>query len=103
MREVINYINKNYGKRKEIEAARAAAVERRKAESVQQDGTAPAVGGGSEDTGGSGRNEGSNVRGQNNIQTTETLTGEKKDLQERILGWLTDENIEWAEGRDLND
>ena len=57
MREVINYINKNYGKRKEIEAARAAAVERRKAESVQQDGTPPAVDGGSENTGGSGRNE----------------------------------------------
>ena len=53
--------------------------------------------------GGSGRNERSNVKGQNNIQTTKTLTGEKKDLQERILGWLTDENIEWAEGRDLND
>ncbi|MEE0903507.1 MAG: methyltransferase domain-containing protein, partial [Prevotellamassilia sp.] len=38
LREVINYINDNYGKRKEIEAARAEAVERRKAESVQQDG-----------------------------------------------------------------
>ena len=43
LREVINYINDNYGKRKEIEAARAEAVERRKAESVQQNGTPPAV------------------------------------------------------------
>lgn len=103
LRDVINFINENYGKRKEIEAARAAAVERRKAEGVQQNGTPPAVGGESEDTGGSGGNEGSNVKGQNNIQTTETLTGEKKKLQERILGWLTDENIEWAEGKDLNE
>lgn len=43
LRNVIKYINENYGKRKEIEAARAEAVERRKAESVQQDGTPPAV------------------------------------------------------------
>lgn len=43
LRDVITFINENYGKRKEIEAARAAAVERRKAESVQQDGTPPAV------------------------------------------------------------
>lgn len=38
LRDVITFINENYGKRKEIEAARAEAVERRKAESVQQDG-----------------------------------------------------------------
>ena len=44
MRDVITFINENYGKRKEIEAARAAAVERRKAESVQEDGNAEAVG-----------------------------------------------------------
>lgn len=50
LRDVINFINENYGKRKEIEAARAAAVERRKAEGVQQNGTPPAVGGGSEAT-----------------------------------------------------
>lgn len=43
LRDVITFINDNYGKRKEIEAARAEAVERRKAESVQQDGTPPAV------------------------------------------------------------
>ena len=43
LRDVINFINENYGKRKEIEAARAAAVERRKAESVSEDGTPPAV------------------------------------------------------------
>lgn len=50
LRDVINFINENYGKRKEIEAARSAAVERRKAEGVQQDGDAEAVGGGSEAT-----------------------------------------------------
>ena len=43
LRDVITFINENYGKRKEIEAARAEAVERRKAESFQQDGTPPAV------------------------------------------------------------
>lgn len=43
LRDVITFINENYGKRKEIEAARAEAVERRKAESVQQDGTPPTV------------------------------------------------------------
>ena len=43
LRDVITFINENYGKRKEIEAARAEAVERRKAESVQQDGTPQAV------------------------------------------------------------
>ena len=55
LRDVINFIRKNYGKGKEIEAARAAAVERRKADSVQQNGTPQAGGGGSENTGGSGR------------------------------------------------
>jgi hypothetical protein len=61
---VINYIKENYGKRKEIEAARAAAVERRKAESVQQDGTPPAVSGGSEDAG----------RSERGTEETPTLT-----------------------------
>ena len=55
LRDVINFINNNYGKRKEIDAARAAAVERRKAESVQQNGTDEAGIGGSENTGGSGK------------------------------------------------
>ena len=45
----------NSENREEIEAARAAAVERRKAESVQQDGDAEAGSGGSKNTGGSGR------------------------------------------------
>lgn len=45
LRGVINYINENYGKRKELEAARTAAVERRKSGSVQEDGAAPSVGG----------------------------------------------------------
>ena len=38
LKDVINFINSNYGRNKEIEAARAAAVERRKAEGVQQVG-----------------------------------------------------------------
>ena len=89
LRDVINFINENYGKRKEIEAARAAAVERRKAEGVvaedkpggtrsitsklgstlvgtgiQQNGTPPAVGGGSEDAG----------RSERGTEETPTLT-----------------------------
>ena len=47
----------NSENREEIEAARAAAVERRKAESVQQDGDAEEGRGGSENTGGSGRGQ----------------------------------------------
>ena len=38
LRNVINYIKENYGKSKEIEAAKAEAMERRKAESIQEDG-----------------------------------------------------------------
>ena len=64
MRDVITFINENYGKRKEIEAARAAAVERRKAESVQEDGDAEAVAGGSEDAG----------RSERGTEETPTLT-----------------------------
>lgn len=41
LRNVIKYINEN-GRSKELQAASAAAVERRKAESVQQNGTPPA-------------------------------------------------------------
>ena len=43
LRGIIKYINNKYVKRKEIEAARSEAVERRKAESIQQDGTPPQV------------------------------------------------------------
>ena len=64
MRDVITFINENYGKRKEIEAARAAAVERRKSESVQKDGDAEAVAGGSEDAG----------RSERGTEETPTLT-----------------------------
>ena len=64
LRDVINFIRKNYGKGKEIEAARAAAVERRKAESVQQNGTPPAGSGGSENTG----------RSERGTEETPTLT-----------------------------
>ena len=64
LRDVITFINENYGKRKEIEAARAAAVERRKAESVRQDGDTAAGSGGSENTGG----------GERGTEETPTLT-----------------------------
>ena len=64
LRDVINFIRKNYGKGKEIEAARAAAVERRKAASVQQNGTPPAGSGGSENTG----------RSERGTEETPTLT-----------------------------
>ena len=58
LRGVVNYINENYGKRKELDAARAAAVERRKAESVQQNGS-PEEGRGDGET---GNTEASEVR-----------------------------------------
>ena len=72
LRDVINFINDNYGKRKEIDAARAAAVERRKAESVRQDGSAAAGSGGSENTGGSGRSKTSAERQGDLAQATVT-------------------------------
>ena len=50
--------------RNAVQAAREAAVERRKAESVQQDGTAEAVAGGSEDAG----------RSERGTEETPTLT-----------------------------
>lgn len=113
LRNVITYINDNYGKRKELEASRAAAVERRKAESVQQDGPDAAVSGESEDgaengsnglrNDGRGRVEGSSNQGQDNIPQAAELIGEKKELQDRVIGWLTNDNIEWAEGKDLNE
>ena len=78
LRDVITFINENYGKRKEIEAARAAAVERRKAESVQQDGTPPAVSGGSEDTG-------RNPHAQHGVSETD-LVGKEFTLSDQAAG-----------------
>ena len=40
LKDVLNYIYDNYGKRKELEKARQDAVERRKAEGIQQNGNA---------------------------------------------------------------
>lgn len=53
IKEVLNTLN--YGTQLEQQAALAAAVEQRKAESVQQNGTPPAVNSGSKDTGRSER------------------------------------------------
>ena len=98
LREVINYINDNYGKRKEIEAARAAAVERRKAESVQQDGTDEAGIGGSENTGGSGRNE-TSVERQGDLAQAEPLTyhlSDEVDENGRQFVLTSDGNVEFG-------
>ncbi len=81
MRDVITFINENYGKRKEIEAARAAAVERRKAESVQEDGTPPAVAGGSENAGRSGRNE-TSVERQGDLAQAEVTASLSQEVNE---------------------
>ena len=98
LRDVITFINENYGKRKEIEAARAAAVERRKAESVQQDGTPPAVDGGSENTGGSGRNE-TSVERQGDLAQAEPLTyhlSDEVDENGRQFVLTSDGNVEFG-------
>ena len=81
LRDVITFINENYGKRKEIEAARAEAVERRKAESVQQDGTPPAVNNGSEDTGRSERSEAS-VERESDLAQTEITAPLSEEVDE---------------------
>ena len=107
LRDVINFINENYGKRKEIEAARAAAVERRKAEGVvaedkpggtrsitsklgstlvgtgiQQNGTPPAVGGGSEDA---GRSERGTEETPTERELADNLRNRERQRQEKIL------------------
>ena len=69
LRDVINFINENYGKRKEIEAARASAVERRKAESVQQNGID------------GGRSSGSEVAGEDR-RGTQSQEEPTVDIQE---------------------
>ena len=102
LREVINYINDNYGKRKEIEAARAEAVERRKAESVQQDGDVAAGSSGSEDTRGSAYDRhGNSQLGSERQGALETsVTDEERTaMQARIVDWLSDENLTAALGK----
>ena len=102
LREVINYINDNYGKRKEIEAARAEAVERRKAESVQQDGDVAAGSPGSEDTRGSAYDRhGNSQLGSERQGALETsVTDEERTaMQARIVDWLSDENLTAALGK----
>ena len=44
LKDVINFINNNYGRNKKIEEAKAAALERRKAEGIQQDDAGEAGG-----------------------------------------------------------
>ncbi|MCR5362450.1 MAG: hypothetical protein K6E73_10660 [Bacteroidales bacterium] len=78
LRNVIKYINNNYGNRKEIESARAEAVERRKASGVQQDGTAPAVDSGGE---GAGRGERAEKNVSSGLKDPRSMSPE--DRQER--------------------
>ena len=93
LRDVINFINNNYGKRKEIDAARAAAVERRKAESVQQNGGAAAGSGGSENTGGSGRNE-TAVSAGLRITDPRTMSDEERQRRGEMLRNATAIDVE---------
>ncbi|MGM9846866.1 MAG: hypothetical protein ACI31F_02835 [Muribaculaceae bacterium] len=60
LKDVLNYIYDNYGKRKELEKARHAAVERRKAESIQQNGNAERGDAGSEEATNGNDGRGSN-------------------------------------------
>ena len=78
LRDVIKFINENYGRKEAIKKARAEAVERRKAESVQQDGTPPAVNSGSEDTG-------RNPHAQHGVSETE-LVGKEFTLSDQAAG-----------------
>lgn len=50
-----------------------------------------------------GRVEGSSDERQGDLADTGELTEEKKVLQDKVIGWLSDENIEWAEGKDLKE
>ena len=93
LRDVINFIRKNYGKGKEIEAARAAAVERRKAESIQQNGTDEAGIGGSENTGGSGRNE-TAVSAGLRITDPRTMSDEERQRRGEMLRNATAIDVE---------
>ena len=93
LRDVINFIRKNYGKGKEIEAARAAAVERRKAASVQQNGTDEAGIGGSENTGGSGRNE-TAVSAGLRITDPRTMSDEERQRRGEMLRNATAIDVE---------
>ena len=98
LRGVITFINENYGRRKEIEAAQAAAVERRKADSVQENGTPPASSGGSENTGGSGRNE-TSVERQGDLAQAEPLTyhlSDEVDENGRQFVLTSDGNVEFG-------
>ena len=97
MRDVIKYINENYGKRKELEAARAAAVERRKAESrepsgtdesVQQDGTPPASSGGSADAIRGGRTA-ENVSDTRELIDPRTMSDDERQRRGEMLRTAT--------------
>ena len=106
----------NEAKKDEINAAQERAAKRRKesAASVQQNGDAERgdTGGGKERETRTNREDnlaetGERVKGdsrekQYNLQKEE-LTDEKKTLQNRLIEWLANENIEWAEGKDRNE
>ena len=102
LRGVIKFINENYGRRKEIEAAQAAAVERRKADSVQENGTPPASSGGSEKTGGSAYDRHGYSQlgsGRQGALETSVTDEERTSMQARIVDWLSDENLTAALGK----
>ena len=102
LRGVIKFINENYGRRKEIEAAQAAAVERRKADSVQENGTPPASSGGSEKTGGSAYDRHGYSQlgsGRQGALETSVTDEERTSMQARIVEWLSDENLTAALGK----
>ena len=50
-----------------------------------------------------GRTAGRSNERQGDLAETGELTEEKKVLQDKVIGWLSDENIEWAEGKDLKE
>ena len=111
LNNVTNYINENYGRRKEIESARAAAVERRKAESVQQDGADATSGGESEAetkngsdglrNNGRGRAEGRPDPRQGDLAEAGDVvsSSERAEMGNRITDWLSEENLERAAGK----
>ena len=97
LRDVITFINENYGKRKEIEAARAAAVERRKAEGVQQDGTPPAVSTDGEATAGPSA-ESAPVEAEP-VEATEPVEAEPNAVQTALAAAEQETNIEPTEAQ----
>lgn len=83
LKDVLNYIYDNYGKRKELEKARQDAVERRKAEGIQQNGNAERGDAGSKDAtnGNDGRGSNGSLAGRKSgdlakTEVTAPISGE---------------------------